>query len=129
MTEPGTIEAAIHVLDRTLTLHGSEPFQHIWDVQKRRREFADGTSPFSKQSYASTSVSSSAESGMDIGSTGGMNTRSRGGNGGGMSSQSNGTSSADISEMVTTPVPTGRLPGWNSIRDLIKTELGLDLKE
>ncbi|KAG0257181.1 hypothetical protein BG011_004100 [Mortierella polycephala] len=124
LTEPGTIEAAIHVLDRTLTLHGSEPFQHIWDVQKRRREFADGTSPFSKQSCTSTSESSSAGSGA-----GGMSTRSRGGNGGGMLSQSNGASSADIPDMVTAPVPTGRLPGWNSIRDLIKAELGLDLKE
>ncbi|KAF9185120.1 hypothetical protein BGZ51_002936 [Haplosporangium sp. Z 767] len=128
LTEPGTIEAAIHVLDRTLTLHGSEPFQHIWDVQKRRREFADGTSPFSKQSYTS-SESSNAGSGVGIGSTGGMSTRSRGGSSGGMSSQMNGASSADIPDMIAAPVPTGRLPGWNSIRDLIKTELGLDLKE
>ncbi|KAF9902580.1 hypothetical protein BX616_001887 [Lobosporangium transversale] len=111
LTEPATIEAAIHVLDRTFTLHGPEPFQDIWDVQKRRREFADGTSPFSRQFFPTSSGS-----GSEIESN--------------IRACINEGSSGDttFSKLSTTPVFTGRLPSWNNIWDLIRAEFGLDTK-
>ncbi|KAI1294064.1 hypothetical protein EDD11_008272 [Mortierella claussenii] len=115
LTEPATIEAAIHVLDRILTIHGPEPFQNIWDVQKRRREFADGTSAFSRQS-SSPESSSSSPSGSGLSS--GMSTRS--------SANAGSDPIASATRALTVPTPTDRLPSWNSIWDLIKAEFGLD---
>ncbi|KAF9431891.1 hypothetical protein BGZ76_011565 [Entomortierella beljakovae] len=100
-TDPVTVEASIHLLDRILTIHGPEPFKDIWDVQKRRREVADGTSAFSRQSSFSRPTEEGVTSnGEALGKFG----------------QSNALNS------------TGRLPNWTNIWDLIKTELGLDRK-
>ncbi|KAF9115939.1 hypothetical protein BGX27_005631 [Mortierella sp. AM989] len=115
-TEPATIEAAIHVLDRTLTIHGPEPFQDIWDVQKRRREVADGTSAFSRQPIMSSSSHSVQSPGFEPMS--GMSTRS--------SSSGNGENSANFNRASMASNPTGRLPSWNNVWDLVKAELGLD---
>ncbi|KAG0374603.1 hypothetical protein BGX24_010189 [Mortierella sp. AD032] len=106
LTEAATIEAAIHVLDRVLTLHGPEPFQAIWDVQKRRREFADGSNPFSK-------TSSSSDRDPDI------RTGSR------SSAANKPLTLKDLSSAAL----AGRLPSWNDTWDLIKAELGLDTRE
>ncbi|KAF9359608.1 hypothetical protein BGX26_011943 [Mortierella sp. AD094] len=116
-TEPATIEAAIHVLDRTLTIHGPEPFQDIWDVQKRRREVADGTSAFSRQSSSSMS---SLQSTQDLGSgvMSGVSTRS--------SSNIGSETSTSLYRASASSNPTGRLPSWNNVWDLIKAEFGLD---
>ncbi|KAG0197496.1 hypothetical protein BGX28_009039 [Mortierella sp. GBA30] len=116
LTEHATIEAAIHVLDRTLTLHGPEPFEFIWNVQKRRREVSDGTNPFSRQSPLHASAST-----VD------------GSSASGMSSRSNGTARDDSTYVGSSlhdapPTPSGRLPSWNSIWDLIKAEFGLDTR-
>ncbi|KAG0009204.1 hypothetical protein BGZ80_002632, partial [Entomortierella chlamydospora] len=109
-TEPATIEAAIHVLDRTLTIHGPEPFQDIWDVQKRRREVADGTSAFSRQSNPSmSSLQSTQGPGLRVMS--------------GMSTRSGDNADSDASGLSN---HTGRLPSWNNVWDLIKAEFGLD---
>ncbi|KAF9149430.1 hypothetical protein BG015_008791 [Linnemannia schmuckeri] len=109
LTDPATIEAAIHLLDRVLTLHGPEPFQAIWDVQKRRREFADGTSSFSK---------ASASSDQDDFKKSSMSSRS---------SPANKTplTLRDLSSAAL----NGRLPSWSDIWDVIKAELGLDTKD
>ncbi|KAF9087085.1 hypothetical protein BGX23_008387 [Mortierella sp. AD031] len=111
LTEPATIEAAIHVLDRVLTLHGPEPFQAIWDVQKRRREFADGTSPFSKVSASSEADSGSRGSSMSSRSSSGVGKKPK--------------TLRDLSSAAL----AGRLPSWNNIWDVIKAEFGLDPKE
>ncbi|KAI8597849.1 hypothetical protein EDD21DRAFT_384281 [Dissophora ornata] len=115
LTEPATIEAAIHVLDRTLTIHGPEPFQNIWDVQKRRREVADGTNALSRH------TSSSASSSSALGTESGRNTRSSAGG-------SEVSSLSADPEVSSVPIPTGRLPSWNNIWDLIKAEFGLDTR-
>lgn len=111
-TDQANIEAAIHVLDRTLTLHGPGPFQDIWNVQKRRREAADGLSIFSRQP-------SSLEVSEWMGPGSGLKSRKN-------------TNAEAISEsnsaVLPTYLPTGRLPGWNNIWDLIKAEFGLDSK-
>ncbi|KAG0301001.1 hypothetical protein BGZ98_008710 [Dissophora globulifera] len=118
LTEPATIEAAIHVLDRTLTIHGPEPFQNIWDVQKRRREIADGTNAFSRLSSSSSSGSI-----ITAGLGSGMSTRSSVGGGSEASlSASNVTGASSI------PLSKGRLPSWNTMWDLIRAEFGLDTR-
>ncbi|KAF9170026.1 hypothetical protein BGX21_001060 [Mortierella sp. AD011] len=116
-TEPATIEAAIHVLDRTLTIHGPEPFQDIWDVQKRRREVADGASAFSRQS---TSSMSSLQTTQGPGSRvmSGMSTRS--------SDNVDSDASTNLYNASGLSNHTGRLPSWNNVWDLIKAEFGLD---
>ncbi|KAG0273935.1 hypothetical protein BGZ95_010260 [Linnemannia exigua] len=107
LTESATIEAAIHVLDRTLTLHGPEPFQAIWDVQKRRREFADGSNPFSK-------TSSSSDVDSDIRT----------------SSRSSAVNKKPLTlRDLSSAALAGRLPSWNDTWDLIKAEFGLDTRE
>ncbi|CAO3569913.1 unnamed protein product [Mortierella alpina] len=120
LTEPATIEAAVHVLDRLLTLHGPEPFELIWDVQKRRREVSDGTNPFSRQSSSSMDADSSSGAGSGMGA-GGMNTRSTG-----MGRYN--TNSSDISHQHSSLSLSGRLPSWNSIWDLIRAQFGLDTR-
>ncbi|KAF9157462.1 hypothetical protein DFQ26_008710 [Actinomortierella ambigua] len=45
LLEPALIEAALQILQRTLQLHGPEPFAGLWDVSARRRELRDGTLP------------------------------------------------------------------------------------
>ncbi|KAG0361499.1 hypothetical protein BC939DRAFT_500552 [Gamsiella multidivaricata] len=122
LTEPATIEAAIHVLDRTLTIHGPEPFTDIWDVQKRRRELADGRSSFSRQSNISGSSSSMVGSGSETGS--GMSTRQNNNSSG----TNNGSMVAKFLDIPPRAFHPGRLPSWNDIWDLIKTEFGLDTK-
>ncbi|KAF8949978.1 hypothetical protein BGZ52_004146 [Haplosporangium bisporale] len=98
VTDVGTIEGAIHVLDRVLTLHGPEPFQLFWDVQKRRRELLDGKSQFSKASQStSSSIPNITSGGYD------------------------NTSSFDIAAAK-------RLPGWSNIWELFRGLLGLDTK-
>lgn len=98
VTDVGTIEGAIHVLDRVLTLHGPEPFQLFWDVQKRRRELLDGKSQFSKASQStSCSIPNITSGGYD------------------------NTSSFDIAAAK-------RLPGWSNIWELFRGLLGLDTK-
>ncbi|KAF9921413.1 hypothetical protein FBU30_008600 [Linnemannia zychae] len=110
LTEPATIEAAIHVLDRVLTLHGPEPFQAIWDVPKRRREFADGGSPFSK-------VSATCDQDPDM-RPDSLSTRSS-------SINKKPLTLRDLSSAAL----AGRLPSWSDIWDVIKAELGLDTKD
>ncbi|KAF9948703.1 hypothetical protein BGZ72_009426 [Mortierella alpina] len=119
LTEPATIEAAVHVLDRILTLHGPEPFELIWDVQKRRREVSDGTNPLSRQA-GSMAADTSSETGSGMGATG-------------TSSWSNGTGRrnaefSDSSLQHASLSLSGRLPSWNSIWDLIKAQFGLDTR-
>jgi hypothetical protein len=107
LTETATIEAAIHVLDRVLTLHGPEPFQSIWDVQKRRREFADGSNPFSK-------VLASSDQDSDIRT----------------SSRSSAANKKPLTlKDLSSAALAGRLPSWNDTWDLIKAEFGLDTRE
>ncbi|KAF9294530.1 hypothetical protein BGZ74_011215 [Mortierella antarctica] len=101
VTDIGTIEGAIHVLDRVLTLHGPEPFQLIWDVQKRRRELLDGKSQFSK---AAQSISTSIPNSNTSNTSGGFD-----------------SSSVDIAAAK-------RLPGWSNIWELFRGLLGLDTK-
>lgn len=101
VTDIGTIEGAIHVLDRVLTLHGPEPFQLIWDVQKRRRELLDGKSQFSK---AAQSISTSIPNSNTSNTSGGFD-----------------SSSIDIAAAK-------RLPGWSNIWELFRGLLGLDTK-
>ncbi|KAG9325531.1 hypothetical protein KVV02_007356 [Mortierella alpina] len=120
LTEPVTIEAAVHVLDRILTLHGPEPFELLWDVQKRRREVSDGTNPFTRQSGSTMAADSSSGTGSGMGAAG-------------MSSRLNGTGrhNADFTDIsLQNPFSSlsGRLPSWNSIWDLIKAQLGLDTR-
>ncbi|KAF9133088.1 hypothetical protein BGW39_010620 [Mortierella sp. 14UC] len=107
LTEAATIEAAIHVLDRVLTLHGPEPFQAIWDVQKRRREFADGSNPFSK-------VLASSDQDSDIRT----------------SSRSSAANKKPLTlKDLSSAALAGRLPSWNDTWDLIKAEFGLDTRD
>ncbi|KAG0079666.1 hypothetical protein BGZ93_001205 [Podila epicladia] len=101
VTDIGTIEGAIHVLDRVLTLHGPEPFQLMWDVQKRRRELLDGKSQFSK---AAQSISTSIPNSSTGNTSGGFE-----------------SSSVDIAAAK-------RLPGWSNIWELFRGLLGLDTK-
>ncbi|KAF9289010.1 hypothetical protein BGZ68_010165 [Mortierella alpina] len=120
LTEPATIEAAVHVLDRILTLHGPEPFELIWDVQKRRREVSDGTNPFSRQSALSMAAGSSSEAGSGMGAAG-MSTRLNG-------TGRNNAEFSDMSLQHPSSSLSGRLPSWNSIWDLIKAQFGLDTR-
>ncbi|KAG0243667.1 hypothetical protein BGX31_010368 [Mortierella sp. GBA43] len=106
-TDQANVEAAIHVLDRALTLHGPEPFQDIWDVQKRRREVADGSSALSGGSLPET---------LDLFGFG-FGSRSR-----------KNTNAEDALEDLPISYSRPRLPSWNNTWDLIKTEFGLDLK-
>ncbi|KAF8975292.1 hypothetical protein BGZ46_009227 [Entomortierella lignicola] len=101
-------------MDRILTIHGPEPFQDIWDVQKRRREVADGTGAFSRQQ--TSSISSTQNSDPSVISE--MSTRS--------SSNNNDETSASLYRSSLASNSTGRLPSWNSVWDLIKAELGID---
>ncbi|KAF9427340.1 hypothetical protein BGZ94_005087 [Podila epigama] len=117
-TDVGTIEAALHVLDRTLSLHGSEPFQDFWDVQARRRELADGKSPFSKMA-SSSSLSSGPSDRMSSSSRSNYTSRLSAG-----SRQEASFSPQTISSTGT----TRRLPSWNNIWELFKALLGLDTK-
>ncbi|KAG0000872.1 hypothetical protein BGZ65_003997 [Modicella reniformis] len=113
-TDQANIEAAIHVLDRTLTIHGPELFQDIWDVQKRRREVADGCSAFSRN------ISSSDIPELNrLGSSLGSSTRA---------SAKEEDPFVNMPGFPPAPIPTGRLPSWTNTWDLIKTEFGLDAK-
>ncbi|KAF9545937.1 hypothetical protein EC957_010322 [Mortierella hygrophila] len=108
LIDPTTIEAAIHLMDRVLTLHGPEAFQAIWDVQKRRREFADGSSSFSKASSPSDQD--------EFKST--------------MSSRSSSTNKKPLTlKDLSSNALAGRLPSWSDIWDVIKAEFGLDTKD
>lgn len=109
MIDPTTIEAAIHLMDRVLTLHGPEAFQAIWDVQKRRREFADGSSSFSK----APSPSDQDDFKMST-----------------MSSRlsSNNKKPLTLKDLSSNAL-AGRLPSWSDIWDVIKAEFGLDTKD
>lgn len=109
-TDHGDIEAAIHVLDRTLTLHGPECFRDIWDVQKRRREVADGLSIFSRQP-PTTEASASNEFGLRP-----------------KKDTDAEVSFGRITGVPPTHIPSARLPSWNNAWDLIKAEFGLDSK-
>ncbi|OAQ28526.1 hypothetical protein K457DRAFT_126579 [Linnemannia elongata AG-77] len=109
MIDPTTIEAAIHLMDRVLTLHGPEAFQAIWDVQKRRREFADGSSSFSKASSPSDQDDFK------------MST---------MSSRLSSTNKKPLTlKDLSSNALAGRLPSWSDIWDVIKAEFGLDTKD
>lgn len=109
LIDPTTIEAAIHLMDRVLTLHGPEAFQAIWDVQKRRREFADGSSSFSKAS----SPSDQDDFKKSI-----------------MSSRSSSTNKKPLTlKDLSSNALAGRLPSWSDIWDVIKAEFGLDTKD
>lgn len=105
LIDPATIEAAIHVLDRALTLHGPQIFEDVWSVQKRRREFAEGNSPFSRQqsSNPSTNPGNSLHSGSVS------------------YQQKEGPAGMDRAI-------ANRLPSWNDLWDLVKAEFGLDSK-
>ncbi|GJJ77917.1 hypothetical protein EMPS_10276 [Entomortierella parvispora] len=105
LTDPATIEAAIHVLDRALTLHGPQIFEDVWSVQKRRREFAEGNSPFSRQQSSSSSAATGA-------SLLGESTSFQ---------QREGPLGMDRAI-------ANRLPNWNDLWDVVKAELGLDSK-
>lgn len=108
LIDPTTIEAAIHLMDRVLTLHGPEAFQAIWDVQKRRREFADGSSAFSKV----TSPSDQDDFKKSI-----------------MISRSSSTNKPLTLKDLSSNALAGRLPSWSDIWDVIKAEFGLDTKD
>ncbi|KAG0025416.1 hypothetical protein BGZ81_007178 [Podila clonocystis] len=101
VTDIGTIEGAIHVLDRVLTLHGPEPFQLMWDVQRRRRELLDGKSQFSKAAQlTSTSIPNS----------------------------NTGNTSGGLDRSSVNIAAAKRLPGWSNIWELFRGLLGLDTK-
>ncbi|KAF9586693.1 hypothetical protein BGW38_008616 [Lunasporangiospora selenospora] len=130
LTEPATIEATIHAFDRLLSMHGPESFSLLWDVQKRRRELSDGKSPFSK--LATSVIPSATRLGgggfdpNDLPDIATPSSRSRTRFGGSMSSgRNNASGSNDEAEFQT----TWRLPSWNNVWDLIRTELGLDTKQ
>ncbi|KAG0043738.1 hypothetical protein BGZ83_011073 [Gryganskiella cystojenkinii] len=107
LKDPTTIEAAIHVLDRALTLHGPQIFADIWNTRKRTQELLDGRSIFSVNQNSGSSSSYSS------------NSTSFGGNTGG-GFQGNGMFGMDKT------ISASGLPRWNDVWDLIKAEFGFD---
>ncbi|KAG0237655.1 hypothetical protein BGW42_000483 [Actinomortierella wolfii] len=133
LLEPALIEAAIQVLQRTLQLHGPEPFAGLWDVSARRRELRDGTMPIISGFFnpSSTAVSNlflsyPQHSGTNSPTTPSSSTAGYDLNGSSSSTSSSsrpGGSSDSRNDYISIP---RRLPAWNDFWELIRAQLRLD---
>ncbi|KAF9975363.1 hypothetical protein BGZ73_001005 [Actinomortierella ambigua] len=150
LLEPALIEAALHILYRTLQLHGTEPFTGLWDVSARRRELRDGSLPiisgffdpksaavsnlllsYPQHSGANSPATTSSSSAVSTGGGGGgsyamsddddNDVPSRGKRAG-MTAQG-GSSSSNSGGVSVIP---RRLPAWNDLWEMMRAQLRLD---
>ncbi|KAG0324695.1 hypothetical protein BG004_003397 [Podila humilis] len=111
-TDIGTIEAALHVLERILALHGPEPFQLLWEVQKRRLELNNGNSGFSKTSSMAAPPDGNERDNWSSNKPLGLLESA---------TDMDGPSSMDVTS-------SRRLPAWTNVWELFKALMGLDTK-